>query len=126
VQKQAVNMVNGLTGATYAEKLAEIGLDTLSDRWAEADLVQMYKIIHGFSSVNKRYWFDMATRTVNITRMAADELCVKIPFARTDKHKNFYTVRIGEMWNGLPKNIRPAKSVAHFKHIYRTYAKSNL
>jgi hypothetical protein len=125
VQKRAVSMVNGLTGATYAEKLAEIGLDSLSDRRAEADLVQMYKIIHGFSTVNKRYWFDMATRTVNITRMAANELCVKIPFARTDKRKNFYTVRIGEMWNGLPKNIRAAKSVAHFKRIYRTYAQSN-
>jgi hypothetical protein len=125
VQKRAINMVNGMAGKTYEEKLAEIGLDSLSDRRTEADLVQIYKIIHGHSSVNKSYWFEMATRTVNVTRLAADELCVKIPFARTDKRKNFYTVRIGEKWNGLPKEIRAAKSVAHFKRIYRTYVKSN-
>jgi hypothetical protein len=53
VQKRAINMVNGMAGKTYEEKLAEIGLDSLSDRRTEADLVQIYKIIHGHSSVNK-------------------------------------------------------------------------
>jgi hypothetical protein len=66
-----------------------------------------------------------AARTVNVTRLAADELSIKITFARTDKRKHFYTVRIGEMWKRLPKDIRAAKSVAHFKFNYRNYMKSN-
>jgi hypothetical protein len=53
--------------------------------------------------------------------MAADELCIKKPFARTDKRQNFFTVRICDMWNGLPKDIRAAKNVAHFKRNYRTH-----
>jgi hypothetical protein len=43
VQKRAVSMVNGLTGATYAEKWAEIGLDSLSDRRTEADWFKCIK-----------------------------------------------------------------------------------
>jgi hypothetical protein len=39
VQKRAVNMVGGLAGKSYEEKLAELRLDSLSDRRIEADLV---------------------------------------------------------------------------------------
>jgi hypothetical protein len=95
-------MINVLAGKTYEKKLEGIGLDSLSDRRIEADLVQIYKVIHGHRSVKKCYWVEMAARTVNVTRLAADELSIKIPFARNDKRKYFYTVRIGEMWNRLP------------------------
>jgi hypothetical protein len=49
VQNRAINMINGLAGKTYEEKLEEIGLDSLSDRRIEADLVHNYRIIHGLT-----------------------------------------------------------------------------
>jgi hypothetical protein len=121
VQKRAVNMINGLAGKTYEEKLSEIGMETLSERRKEADLVQFFKVMNGQSTVNRQNWFETAARTTNVTRMAADELCIKKPFARTDKRQNFFTVRICDMWNGLPKDIRAAKNVAHFKRNYRSH-----
>jgi hypothetical protein len=60
-----------------------------------------------------------------MTRATGDELSLKKPFARTEKRMNFYTVRICDIWNGLPKNIRAAKSVAHFKTAYRKHKQSN-
>jgi hypothetical protein len=45
VQKMAVSMVNGLNG-TYLDKLAQLGMQTLTQRRNEADLVLVYKIIH--------------------------------------------------------------------------------
>jgi ribonucleases P/MRP protein subunit RPP40 len=45
VQKRAVNQVQGLRGATYEQKLEEIGLDTLEYRRKEADMVLVYKVM---------------------------------------------------------------------------------
>jgi hypothetical protein len=65
----------------------------------------------------------MSARAVNVTRVAADKKNIKKPFARTEKRANFYTVRIADMWNALPKNIRTAKNVALFKSNYRKHKK---
>jgi hypothetical protein len=65
-------------------------METLSERRKEADLVQFFKVMNGHSTVNRQNWFETAARTTNVTRMAADELCIKKPFARTDKRQNFF------------------------------------
>jgi hypothetical protein len=124
VQKRAVNMVGGLAGKSYEEKLAELRLDSLSDRRIEADLVLLFKVLKGQCTVNKNRWADMAARDNIITRAAMDNLSLKKPFARTEKRANFYTVRICDTWNGLPYNIRAARTVSQFKLSYRAYRDS--
>jgi Reverse transcriptase (RNA-dependent DNA polymerase)/Endonuclease-reverse transcriptase len=124
VQKRAVNMVSGLGDQSYEEKCKVLGLDTLKERRAEADLVMMYKVMNGFSTVKKENWVSPQARNRNITRAVADELCIKKPFARTDKRMNFYTVRVCDAWNGLPRNIRAARTVDQFKNKYRSHKRS--
>ena len=46
VQKRFVRMVSGLSSSTYGDKLKELKLLSLSDRRAQLDLVQVYKIIN--------------------------------------------------------------------------------
>jgi hypothetical protein len=110
----------------YGEKLNALGLDRLSDRRIEADLVpvQMYKVLNGHCSVKKDTWLTMMVRDNNLTRTVTDTISLKKPFARTDKRQNFYTVRICDQWNGLPKEIRAAKTVAQFRYAYRKHKKS--
>jgi hypothetical protein len=124
VQKRAVNMVGGLNGRDYDEKLLELGLEKLSDRGTEADLTLMYKVLNGQCTVNRVLLADMAARDNIVTRAAMENLSLKKPFARTDKRSNFYTVRICDIWNGLPHNIRAARTVSHFKTSYRAYRDS--
>jgi hypothetical protein len=124
VQIRAVNMVNGLGGMDYGEKLNVLGLDRLSDRRIEADLVQMYKVLNGHCNVKKDTWLTMVVRGNNLTRAVTDTISLKKPFARTDKRQNFYTVRICDQWNGLPKEIRAAKTVAQFRYAYRKHKQS--
>jgi hypothetical protein len=50
VQKRAVNMVNGLGGLEYDEKLAALGLEPLADRREFADSLLMFKILNGYCS----------------------------------------------------------------------------
>ena len=73
VQKRAVQMISGLTGKTYMEKLIELKLLSLEERRERADMIQTFKIIHGFCDVNPATWF----RKVNhnrVTRMANNPL----------------------------------------------------
>ncbi len=45
VQEKAVKMVAGLKGATYLEKCAELGLETLEKRREDQDLDLVYKFV---------------------------------------------------------------------------------
>jgi hypothetical protein len=46
-------MVSGLKGATYEEKLEELEMLTLKERRHQADMVQVFKILHGHDIVDK-------------------------------------------------------------------------
>ena len=59
VQKRAVNLITGLKGKSYLEKLQEIGLMSLEARRSRFDLVQTSKIIKGFDRVNRDIWFEL-------------------------------------------------------------------
>ena len=55
---------------------------SLEERHERADMIQAFKIIHGFSDVNTAAWF----RKINynrVTRMANDLLNVEIQNSRT-------------------------------------------
>ncbi len=56
-------MVSGLAGATYEERLDEIGM---------VDMVHTYKILHGKKDVEAGTWFEMAAATGRATRAAVD------------------------------------------------------
>ena len=53
VQRRAVNMVAGLRGKSYQEKLKEVGLTFLEDRREIGDMIQTLRIIHGLDNVDK-------------------------------------------------------------------------
>ena len=59
VQKRAVNLITGLKGKSYLEKLQELGLMSLEQRRSRFDLLQTFKIIKGFDNVSKDIWFDL-------------------------------------------------------------------
>jgi hypothetical protein len=114
-------MVNGLAGLDYEEKLAALGLELLADRREFADLMLMFKILNGHCTVNRTYLAELNAQQNMVTRAATEHLQLRKPLARTEKRKNFYTVRICDMWNRLPINVRAAKTVRQFKLYYRMY-----
>ena len=52
VQRRAVNMVAGLKGKTYQDKLKEVGLTTLEERRDRGDMIQTFRIIQGLDNVD--------------------------------------------------------------------------
>ena len=117
VQKRAVRMISGLTGKTYMEKLIELKLLSLEERRERADMIQTFKIIHGFSDVNPETWF----RKINhnrVTRMANDPLNLEIQTSRTSIRNNFFSLRVPRKWNSIPQEVKQSTTVNIFKRSY--------
>jgi len=117
VQKRAISMVSGLGDKTYEEKLRELDLTTLKVRREEITLIETFKIMRGISDVSSDTWFTRAAAGDGgrLTRLAADPLNVKLPPARLELRRHFFSVRVCEKWNNLPKEVKQCKNVKSFK-----------
>jgi len=54
-------MIPSLRNLPYETRLQKLGLWTLENRRVRADLIEVYKIIHGLSSVSFSTFFEMST-----------------------------------------------------------------
>jgi ribonuclease P/MRP protein subunit RPP40 len=119
VQKRAVNMVSGLKSKDYAERLKELGLQTLEERRHQADMQMVYKIMHGKGGLKKETWFEMAEARGHGTRSGADPLNIRVGRGRLEIRRNFFSNRVIEYWNSIPSEIKNARNVEMFKKMYR-------
>jgi hypothetical protein len=106
VQKRAVSMVLRLKSTEYLERLEELKTPTLQQRRKEIDVTEMYKIMSGKLAVDPNIWFKKVNRDGVLTRQAANPLNVKIPAARLELRKNFFSAHMCEKWNNLPSEIK--------------------
>ena len=53
VEKRAVNMVAGLRGRAYEEKLREVGLTSLHNRRVRGDMIQSFKILNDVDQITQ-------------------------------------------------------------------------
>ena len=118
VQMKAVNMISGLQGTTYLEKLNELKLLTLENRRKKYDLVETYKIMHGLSDVDYKTWFATASENASrTTRLTADPLNISKPISNTSVRQNFFSSRVIDSWNNLPASTKRATSLEVFKDL---------
>jgi hypothetical protein len=97
---------------SYTERLAKLGLKSLSRRRIERDLVMVYKITHGLVNINQDLLLTFATE--NRTRGHNFKLAVE----RTSLNlrKFFFSNRIVNTWNNLDSSIVNAPSLIVFKN----------
>ena len=125
VQKRAVNMVSGLKGNSYEDKLVELDMVTLKERRHQMDMLQAYKIVKGKDRVSKDTWFSMASENVNrVTRSAADPLSMRIPAPRLEVRRNFFSQRVPALWNKVPAQIREAETPRAFSGAYFAHCRA--
>ena len=116
VQMKAVNMISGLHGTTYLEKLNELKLLTLENRRKKYDLVETYKIMHGVSDVDYKTWFVRASENASrTTRLTADPYSIAKQNPNTSLRQNFFSNRVIDDWNDLPVSTKGATNLNTFK-----------
>ena len=121
VQKKAISMMSGLAGNVYEERLKELGLQTLEERRYQADMYMMHKIMHVMGSIEHGAWFAKVCDSERVTRVATDNLNVKVKNCRLDIRKNFFSVQASSKWNSVPTDIKRTMPAHLFKKAYRRH-----
>ena len=131
VQERLVRMVSDVKGATYEEKLKDVGLTTLEKRRERGDAIEAFKTINGFNRVQKDKWFAFESDDARPTRSNSTITkegtkrrphVMKGETARLEIRRNFYNVRVVKNWNEIPDWVKEKKSVNAFKNAYDKWA----
>ena len=123
VQRRAVNMICGLAGS-YEQKLRELGLLTLEENRVRGDMIEMFKLMTGKSTIDFRKFFQLSSVRVGAgnTRGNSGYLNVEEPsLAKTDIRRHFFSSRCPRLWNSLPDYVKQAGTVHTFKVAYDDY-----
>ncbi len=126
VQKRAVKAISGLTG-TYEEKLKSLKMLSLEDRRRRGDMIETFKLVHGFENVDSSKFFSFSHNNHHhATRQATvvTESSVIPVFglsqgpSKLELRRNFFTQRVVAPWNALPAKVKTSKTVDAFKVNY--------
>ena len=65
VQRGATQMIQGMRGLSYEERLERTGLTTLEVRRARGDLIEVFKILKKFEDIELKSLFKLADTAYN-------------------------------------------------------------
>jgi hypothetical protein len=98
------------TEFTYLQRLHALGEETLLVRRIKADLVLVYKIIHGLvDGLGNLVQFARVMRTRGHLYKIVPERF------RVNSRKNFFSVRVANLWNDLPAEVAESGTLTIFK-----------
>ena len=112
VQRKFTKYIPGLFGHSYRDRLQLLDLDTLEIRRIRADLILMYKIVHGLMDIDITKFF-----TYNTSCTRGHPLKIDIQHARINCRKYFYINRTTPIWNSLSTEIVQTSSLRNFKKL---------
>ena len=127
-------MMCDVRGDTYEEKLKDCGLVLLVERRLRGDMIEVFKVMKGISRVKKEEWFEMVEEGQRNTRQNAEveggaverrQDVIRKERFKLDVRKNFFTVRVADVWNRLPTHVKNASNVNMFKSRIDIYLKNN-
>ena len=111
VQRRATKLVKGLKNYDYKDRLIKLGLPTLLYRRKRADMLEVYKILNGFSNVDGETFFQLNKREGS----RGHSLKLVVPKANTNIRHHGFSHRIVNTWNSLSEEVVSADSINSFK-----------
>ena len=113
-QRRFTKRLEGLENLSYLARLNALNEETLLVRRVKSDLTLVYKIAHGLvDGLDNLLQFAQNIRTRGHSYKVVLE-----PF-RLNARKNFFSVRVSNIWNALPSAIAESGSLYTFKSQLR-------
>ena len=119
VQRRATRLISSLKGVPYDSSLRLLNLTSLELRRLRGDLIQVYKIVHGFVNLSFSDFFRFANSKITSGH------CLKLQKvqSRINIRSNFFSQRVVNERNGLPEDVVIVGSVNGFKNALDKYFK---
>ena len=121
IQRRVTKMIPRLRNKSYENRLKDLNLFSLSKRRLRGDLIEVFKIFNGFTNVNSDKLFTRDRS--NTTRNHGFKITGK-RFSTTEA-KHFFTNRVVNIWNNLPRNVVNATTIETFKNRLDAYFNSD-
>ena len=119
IQRHFTRYIIGTNDLSYEERMKMLNLPSLEFRRLRGDLIEVFKICHNL--------YDPVTTksliTINKSNTRTHNYKLVKPRVNSSQFLNFFTNRIINLWNNLPKEAVNAGSVNSFKNCIDFYLK---
>ena len=110
IQRRATKMIWNLKNLPYEERLIRCNLTSLETRRRRYDLIETFKIMKNIYKVNPEKMFKLKE-----SQARGHSLKIFKQHSRLDSRKYFFSQRVVNDWNKLPKEAINAKNLLSFK-----------
>ena len=117
VQRKFTKYLEGFNGMSYKERLDKLEWRSLEWRRMENDLKLAFKIVNGMIYGEEEG--ELLRRSVNRTNYVGTR--VETFTVRNNTRFNFFTNRVGRLWNKLPAELTLCKKKERFNKILKNY-----